>query len=317
MIFLVNKIQITTLSKMVWLWIPELDERTLTLYINQEGEPAEAHESWVDDNGNGVWDELYKLLFPSVDPKIRGSFQSDIATDPEPIKPEIVRTLEFGYKGRVTKRLYGTFDLFYSKYTSFVSPILFVTPVVVKNDPELTIDRFFNSPTSYIQGITVIGDTADIISGHNPPVVVGYLNFGKVYMWGIDASVTYFVNRNLIIDANYSFLSLSDFINPLTGTKEPINAPKHKWSMKATYESPKGYSIAAYLRHVNSFPWQSGIFYGTIKKYDILDLHLGYSVNDHLRLFASISNLFNNRHIEIMGGPKLGRMVVLRLQGSL
>lgn len=285
--------------------------------IFQEGEPAEAHESWVDDNGNGVWDELYKLLFPSVDPKIRGSFQSDIATDPEPIKPEIVRTLEFGYKGRVTKRLYGTFDLFYSKYTSFVSPILFVTPVVVKNDPELTIDRFFNSPTSYIQGITVIGDTADIISGHNPPVVVGYLNFGKVYMWGIDASVTYFVNRNLIIDANYSFLSLSDFINPLTGTKEPINAPKHKWSMKTTYESPKGYSIAAYLRHVNSFPWQSGIFYGTIKKYDILDLHLGYSVNDHLRLFASISNLFNNRHIEIMGGPKLGRMVVLRLQGSL
>ena len=280
-----------------------------------EGEPAEGHELWTDANSNGLWDGMYKLLFPSADPRIQGSFQDDIPIDPKPIKPEIVQTLEFGYKGRLNPRLYGTLDVFYSKYNSFVSPILFLTPLVVANDPNLTIEKFFDAPTDYIKGVVAVGDTNQYVG--NPPVVVGYLNYGKVYMWGADMSMTYFFSRNLILDANYSFLSISNFSNPLTGTKEPINAPRNKWSLKATYESPKGFSVAAYMRHVDQFPWKSGIYYGTIKDYNIFDLHLGYKISDHFKLRASINNVLDNRHTEIVGGPELGRMIVLRLTGQL
>ena len=285
--------------------------------IFQEGEPSEAHEKWKDRNGNGDWDQLYKLLFPSTDPSSKGTFQFDIPTDPGPIKPEIVRTWEIGYKGRLARPLYGTLDLYYSKYTSFVSPILFVTPIVVDNDPGLTVEKFFDSPSTYVKGITVVGDTTSLKPGQNPPVVVGYLNYGRVFMWGLDASVLYLVSRGLILEANYSFLSISEFENPLTGTKDPINAPRNKWSFKATYESPKGFSAAAYLRHVDSFPWKAGIYHGTIKRYNIIDVHLGYKINDHLHLWATFNNAFNKRHTEIIGGPKLGRMIVVRLQGSL
>lgn len=283
----------------------------------QEGEPAETHEVWTDANGNGEWDELYKLLFPNLQKERKGIFKTDIPTDPEPIEAEIVRTLEFGWKGRLATPVYGTLDIFYSRYNSFVSPILLITPLVVKNDPDLTIDDFFDCPSCHLKGTVVSGDTTELVKGQNPPVVVGYLNYGKVKMWGIDASFTYFVNRNLTFDGNYSFLSLSDFINPLTGTKDPINAPRNKWALKATYEVPKGLSIAASLRHVDRFEWQAGVYFGTIREYNILDLHIGYPINDHLKLFATINNALDDRHTEIVGGPKLGRMVVLRLQGRI
>jgi iron complex outermembrane receptor protein len=87
--------------------------------------------------------------------------------------------------------------------------------------------------------------------------------------------------------------------------------------LKATYESPKGFSIAAYLRHVDQFPWKSGIYFGTIEGYSIFDLHLGYKINDHLKLWATFNNALDNRHTEIIGGPELGRMIVLRLTGQL
>ncbi|MEE9167236.1 MAG: TonB-dependent receptor [Candidatus Neomarinimicrobiota bacterium] len=285
--------------------------------VFQEGEPAERHEVWTDANGNGDWDGLYKLLFPNLQKERKGIFKTDISVDPKPIEAEIVRTLEFGWKGRLAIPLYATLDIFYSKYDSFVSPILLITPLVVENDPDLTIDDFFDCPSCHLKGVVVSGDTTQLIEGQNPPVVVGYLNYGKVRMWGLDASFTYFFNKDLALDGNYSFLSLSDFINPLTGTKDPINAPRNKWALKATYESPIGVSVAASLRHVDSFEWQSGIYFGTIRAYSILDLHLSYSFNDHLKLFATINNVLEDRHTEIIGGPKLGRMTVLRLQGRL
>ena len=75
--------------------------------------------------------------------------------------------------------------------------------------------------------------------------------------------------------------------------------------------------MAAYMRHVDQFAWKSGIYYGTIENYNLFDLHLGYKISDHFKLWASINNVLDNRHTEIIGGPELGRMIVLRLTGQL
>ena len=48
------------------------------------------------------------------------------------LEPEIVKSWEFGYKGRLNQRLFGTFDLYTSNYSSFVSPVTFITPIVVE-----------------------------------------------------------------------------------------------------------------------------------------------------------------------------------------
>ena len=46
--------------------------------------------------------------------------------------------------------------------------------------------------------------------------------------------------------------------------------------------------------------------------YTVLDLHLGYKINDIIKANFTVSNLFNSRHTEIIGGPSMGRVAILR-----
>ena len=64
-----------------------------------------------------------------------------------------------------------------------------------------------------------------------PPVVVGYINYGEVDMWGFDASLTALLNLEWSIDANYSYLGMNEFLNPITNAMDPINAPDIRWDL--------------------------------------------------------------------------------------
>ena len=71
------------------------------------------------------------LFYPSTDPKIEGFYGQEVKDLPE-IGPEIVKSWEVGYKGRLNQRLFGTLDIYTSNYSSFVSPVTFITPIVVE-----------------------------------------------------------------------------------------------------------------------------------------------------------------------------------------
>ena len=155
----------------------------------------------------------------------------------------------------------------------------------------------------------------DTTTGFTPPVVVGYINYGEVDMWGFDASLTALLSMEWSIDANYSYLGMNEFLNPVTNAMDPINAPRHKMGMKLQYNSRK-YPITGSLnaRYVDGFKWSSGIYFGDIKPYTLFDIHLGYKVNDYLKANLSVTNLLNHMHTEIVGGPSIGRVMLLRLQ---
>ena len=280
------------------------------------------------DTSNSIY------FYPSTDPKIEGFYGRQVKDLPE-IKPEIVRTWEFGYKGRLSNLLFGTLDVYTSHYSSFVSPVTFITPIVIEKsvletdyDGDGTIntiedisnndisdredyDESFNHWRGAIQGVTAM----DTIPGYTPPVVVGYINYGEVDMWGFDASLTALLNLEWSIDANYSYLGMTEFLNPITNSMDPINAPRHKMGMKLQYNSrklPITGSINA--RYVDGFKWSSGIYFGNITPYTLFDIHLGYEFNKFLKANFTVTNLLNHRHTQIIGGPSLGRVMLLRLQ---
>jgi len=277
--------------------------------------------------------ETHLFFYPSADPKIEGYFKNEVK-DREGIYPEVVQTLELGYKGRITPKLYGTMDLFGSHFNSFVSAITFLTPIVVRKealtkdwnedgikneDPGNIVDdddleTSFDHWREFIDGVAAL----DTTSGQNPPVVVGYVNYGEVNMGGMDMSLTWFLNREWTFGMNYSYLSISQFFNPITGAPDPINAPKHKGGVKLQY-NPRKYDFNGTLnvRYVDSFPWSSGIYYGNISAYFISDLHTTYKFNDHLSAMLTVNNILDFRHTEIMGGPALGRSIILRLQAKM
>ncbi|MBT7945994.1 MAG: hypothetical protein HN716_07710, partial [Candidatus Marinimicrobia bacterium] len=59
--------------------------------------------------------------------------------------------------------------------------------------------------------------------------------------------------------------------------------------------------------------WSSGIYFGNINPYTIFDIHMGYEINRFVKANFTISNVLNHRHTEIIGGPALGRVALLRL----
>ena len=277
--------------------------------------------------------ETHLFFYPSTDPKIAGYFKDEVK-DYGGIYPEVVQTLELGYKGRLTPKLYGTLDIFGSHYNSFVSSITFITPIVVKKevlttdwngdgikneDPNNIIDEgdldlAYDHWREFIDGVAAL----DTTSGQNPPIVVGYVNYGEVDMGGFDMSLAWFLNREVTLGLNYSYLSITQFHNPITGAPDPINAPKHKGGVKIQYNPRKfDFSSTLNVRYVDSFPWSSGIYYGTINAYFIGDLHTSYKFNDHLSAMLTVNNILDHRHVEIMGGPSLGRSIILRLQAKL
>ena len=303
----------------------------------------------LNQSGKNVWFEfeegLYRAMdstkiffFPSVDPKIKGYFTSQLNDQPE-LEPEIVSTWEVGYKGRLASNIFGTLDVYTSHYSSFVSGATFISPLVLRKSI-LTDDYNQNGITNidgadgqiiindqedydealdfWRQGLVGVTSTSDTIPGAPPPVVIGFLNYGEVDIWGFDGSLAIFLSRKWNIDLTYSFMGTTEFLNPLTKAKESVNAPKHKAGLKIQY-NPTKYPLTVSLngRYVDSFDWSSGIYYGKINAYSIFDLHLGYEINKNIKMNFTINNLLDHNHTEIIGGPSLGRVMMLRLETKL
>ncbi len=57
--------------------------------------------------------------------------------------------------------------------------------------------------------------------------------------------------------------------------------------------------------------------YGDIKSYVVFDLHAGYEINERVKVNLTLNNMFDHRHVEIIGGPALGRIALLRLTTTL
>ena len=300
----------------------------------------------LNNAGNPMWydpyEGLYKAVdstliyfYPSVDPKVTGYFRGSLENQPE-LESEIVSTWEFGYKGRLRDNIFGTIDIYTSHYSSFVSGATFITPILVDRTI-LTDDYNGDGLTNYadpngdviiddqndydhaldiwrqgLQGVAAIGDTTP---GIPTPVVIGYVNYGEVDVWGFDGSLAIFLSRNWNMDVTYSYMGTTEFFNPITKAKESINAPKHKAGLKLQYNSRR-YPLTLSLngRYVDGYEWSSGIYYGNIKPYTIFDLHLGYEINKYMKVNLTANNLLDHKHIEIIGGPSLGRIIMLRLE---
>ena len=310
-----------------------------------------------DNDGDGLpesysyapIDSTLMVFYPSVDPRIKGFFGDHNLKDLEPIKPEIVKSWEIGYKGRVSQRMFATLDLYTSHYISFISGATFITPIILERDrvyekdwnengiindldsleydvipdPEdydLALDNWRQGlATGANWGIASLGNALDdTLKGIVTPIVVGYLNYGEVDVWGLDASVTYFISREISLDLTYSHLGMTEFFNPITKATDPINAPTHKGGIKIQYAPRKWpFSLSLNGRYVDSFKWSSGIYFGDINAYTIFDLHVGYQFNENLSGNLTINNMLDHRHTEIIGGPELGRVIILRLQSKL
>ncbi len=156
--------------------------------------------------------------------------------------------------------------------------------------------------------------TDDLTNFDNPVnLMLTNINYGRVNLWGMDASLYAFITPKITTDLNFSLLGKTRFWNFLTRSYDPVNAPRYKVNAKLAYNAQKGFHGNLGFRYIPEFEWAAGVHFGIIEEYLVFDTMVGYRFAEKYDLLLNINNVNNDVHREIIGGPKLGRHITLKL----
>ncbi len=208
--------------------------------------------------------------------------------DIDAIRPERCRTIEFGYRGNITEKLFVDASYYYSWYEDFLG---------FKIGAQVVWDSLNPFPTS-VNAFRVTTNSKDIVTTQ-----------------GFTIGLNYFYKNYLGFTGNYSWNKLDR-----GGSTDPIipafNTPEHKFNLGVNgrdivYLKKKekwGYGI--------NFKWQEGFlfegspqFTGFVPSYGMLDVQWNSTISKLNAVFKlGASNILNNTVYQVYGGPFVGRM---------
>ena len=277
----------------------------------------------------------------------------------EPLKATVTETYEIGYKGVINNKMLFTIDAYYSKKKDFVGPLLMETPFVfvpnLSNDLTAAVADGIAGNAILSGALTQLGLTPGAVAGllvvlgadalpdastpvaivqavendpgvgRTPELMLAYRNFGKVDFIGVDASFQYLASDQLSLFGNVSYVSDTKFDEdeldePGSGLALALNAPGFKGRFGFDYKLNSGFSFNAAGRYSDEFPILSGPYQGLLESYFLLDVGVGYDLDEYaagLRIDLGISNVTDNLHREFIGAPQLGRMGIARVTYSV
>jgi outer membrane cobalamin receptor len=206
-----------------------------------------------------------------------------------PVKPEKVKTLEAGYRATLFERLYVDINGYYSWYRDFIGYQIGVDA-----------DTF---------SINTFGGTLyDLV--FNKVVRVASNAQSEVTTQGVSAGLNYYFGKYFALTGNYSWNKLNK-----KGTDDPLipafNTPEHKYNIGINGRDIRNVGFNINYKWVQGFRYEgSPQFTGNIPSYDLIDAQINYNLKEAGTTFKlGAMNLLNNKHYEIYGGPKVGRMV--------
>jgi outer membrane receptor protein involved in Fe transport len=213
------------------------------------------------------------------------------------VKPERVYSWEIGYKGRVGGKLFYDVAWYYSRYEDFMGNARVIrTATNSAQDPE--------------------GNTAvfDITSGNFRPFQLYVNATDVVFSQGFAGEISYQLPRNFTVGGNYTWakLILGDSEDPIIPA---FNTPEHKFNLKfANPKLTKHMGFQLNFRWQDAYRWESSFANGDVPSFHTLDAQVSYRVPAWYTVFKlGSTNLYNNRHVELFGGPTIGSMVYLMI----
>ncbi len=211
------------------------------------------------------------------------------------IRPEKVKTIEFGYRGSIHNKWYIDASTFYSHYTDFIG-----------FEIGLDMDLSFGFPTN----LEVLRLSSNASS--------------TVQTTGFNLGLNHYFSNTFTFMGNYSWNKI------VTGKNDPIvpafNTPEHKFNLSANARNfswrkngMKNWSATISHKWVEGFNFEgSPQFTGMIDNYSSTDFQLSYFYKKwHSSFKFGANNLLNDKHYEIYGGPLIGRLVYLSMKYHL
>lgn len=212
--------------------------------------------------------------------------------DVAPIKPERVRTLEFGYRTTIGKKLFIDANYYYSWYRDFIGFQIGADVDWPMSDP-------------FTRSVTVYRVTANA----NAIVTTQGFTIGANYFW----------KKYLGFNANYSWNILNQTENK-DSLIPAFNTPEHKYNLGISGRNINttigNFRIMEWGYGIN-YKWQSGFifegspqFTGFVPQYDMVDAQINKRISRWNTTFKlGANNLLNNKVIQVFGGPRVGRLV--------
>ena len=148
-------------------------------------------------------------------------------------------------------------------------------------------------------------------------IPAGYRTYGDAVRshWGGDVSMDYFVNSDVRLWANASWLSQNEWTPGEDDDDDlpyysSLNTPKFKWRLGMDYTPPSGFNMAVSFMHDDKFHSEQGFFTGMVETKNLIDLNLGYKFSPNMRFDISAQNLTNNPYSAFPNMPLIKRRVI-------
>ena len=219
-----------------------------------------------------------------------------------PIKPEKAQSFEVGYRSTFFNKVYLDANYYYSKYTDFIGYQIGVKFDTIGNSNPDAYDISMPS----IQAYRMAANAQSTVTTQ-----------------GASIGMNYYLSPNITLNGNYSWNKLNK-----EGEEDPIipayNTPEHKYNLgvigrdihlSATKNILRDFSFSINYKWVEEFIFEgSPQFTGIVPTYDLVDMQISKKLQQlNATIKVGSSNLLNNMHYEVYGGPYIGRMTYCSL----
>jgi outer membrane receptor protein involved in Fe transport len=213
-----------------------------------------------------------------------------------PIRPEKVRTIEFGYRSTLWEKVFVDASYYHSWYTDFIGYKIGAKILWYESSPFPTNVSVFRVATN---------------------------SESEVQTQGFTIGVQYFWQKWLGFNANYSWNRLIQ-TNEADSIIPAFNTPEHKYNLGISGRDITTQIGSFALRHWGygvNYKWQTGFmfegspqFTGPVPAYGMLDVQVNKQFPVYrCTLKLGATNALNNRVFQVYGGPVVGRMIYLSL----
>ena len=225
--------------------------------------------------------EKYNTTF-EIDPSILKPIKLD------PIKPEQVNSWEIGYRGAFFNKLYIDISAYFNRYFHFIGDLRFYMP----SNKEIVVGSEAGSDA--------------MLTGAYHLIQMPTNAKQKVDAFGASIGINYYIWKSLIGSFNYTYsgINTKNLYDPII---PGFNTPNHKFNIGVSAQRIwKGLGFGIQFKWVNQYQWESTFGDGTVPSYHTLDMQVSYEFPRWFTLQVGGANIYNNKHIEAYGSPKIG-----------
>ncbi len=220
-----------------------------------------------------------------------------------PIKPEKAKSFEIGYRSTFFNKLYIDANYYISEYKDFIGYVVGVKYRTILDD---TVTGAYDISMPSIQAYRMAANAQSTVTTQ-----------------GASIGMNYYLSPNITLNGNYCWNKLNK-----SSKDDPIipayNTPEHKYNLgvvgrdihlSATKNILRDFSFSINYKWVEEFIFEgSPQFTGIVPTYDLVDLQISKKMQQlNATIKVGSSNLLNNMHYEVYGGPYIKRMTYCSL----